>query len=116
MVAPLIPLLAALMAGGFAISGGANLYAQNKQRQLYYKEARAYENLDRGYRTYLKSQGRTVNPDRAWTSYYGAAQKLRNGIEVSNASSLATVGRTLGAIGGVGTGLYNNYGKSRRWN
>lgn len=110
---PLIPLGIA-MAGGLALSAGANLYQQHNNRQLWSKQATAYENLDRGYRQYLAQNGRTINPNRAWTSYFGAAQNLRNNIENSIASSVGTVGGTFGAAAGFGRGLYSDYGKLTR--
>ena len=99
MVAPLIP----LMVAGLAVSGGANLYSQWNQRKLYRRELNAYENLDKGYRTYLAGHGRTINPDRAWTSYYGQAERMRTNITNSYAGSVGTAGGTIGA----GAGLMN---------
>lgn len=110
MVAPLIPL--ALMLGGLAVSGGANLYKQYNQRLLYSKQYNAMMNLHNGYNKYLAKHGRSINPDRAWTSYYGSAQSIQNNIENSIASSIGTVGGTFGAASAFGKGLYANFGKS----
>lgn len=115
MPIPLIPIALATMIGGLGVSMGANLYKQHNQRSLWARQAQAYENLDKGYRQHLAKHGKTVNPDRAWTSYYGSAQTLRNNMENSIASSVGTVGGTFGAGAAFGRGLYKEYGKSSRW-
>lgn len=90
--------------GGVAlgVSAGANLYAQYNQRKLYRQQYQAYRNLHNGYANYLRAHGRSINPDRAWTSYYGQAQKARNNLENSIAGSIGTTSGTFGA----GVGLY----------
>lgn len=109
-----VPLLLGAMLAGLATSGTANLYSQWNQRKLYRKELSAYENLDKGYRTYLSRHGRSINPDRAWTSYYGQAERARNNITNSYAGSIGTVGGTVGAGAGFGRGLFSG-GKTSRW-
>lgn len=111
MAFPLLP----VMLGSMAISGGANLYAQSKQRQLYRGMANAYRNLDVGYRQYLAKHGRTINPDRAWTSYYGQYYKAAKNLESSTAGSVGTAFGTLGAGIGLSRGLYKNSGRTSRW-
>lgn len=107
---PILP----LMVGGLGISMTSNLYKQYNQRQLWSKQATAYENLDRGYRSYLAKHGRVINPDRAWTSYFGSAQSLRNNIENSIASSIGTVGGSFGAGAAFGRNLYKVNGRLSR--
>lgn len=105
MVAPLIPIaLLATMLGGLGVSAGANLYTQNNNRRLWSQQAAAYENLDRGYRKYLATQGKEINPNRAWTSYFGSAQSLRNNIANSTAQSFGTLGGSAGAMAGFTSG------------
>lgn len=114
MVAPLI--LGAMLAG-LAVSAGANLYSQHNQRDIWEKQANAYEHLDKGYRRYLSSQGKEVNPNRAWTSYFGQAQALRNNIANSYAHSVGTIGGSVGAGLGISkeSGIFDNLGKTKRW-
>lgn len=107
MVLPLIPLiLTAVSAIGLGVSAASNLYKQGNQRKLYSQQENAYNNLHNGYNKYLAQHGRSINPDRAWTSYYGQAQAARNNIENSYASSIGTVGGTFGAGAMFGQGLY----------
>lgn len=108
---PLLP----VMLGSLAISGGANLYAQYRQRQLYRGLENAYTNLDRGYRSFLRTKGRTINPDRAWTSYYGQAYKAAKNIDASEAGSVGTAFGTLGAASALSRGLFKTSGRSSRW-
>lgn len=110
---PLI--LGALALGGLGVSAGANLYSQSIQRNFYNNQARAYGNLHAGYAKYLATQGRSVNPDRAWTSYYGQQQAALSRAESSIAQSVGTVGGTIGAGAFAGRGLYKDYGKTSRW-
>lgn len=88
MVLPLI--LGAIGAGGLAVSAASNLYTQYNQRKLYAQQEQAYRHLDQGYRRYLSRQGRQINPDRAWTSYYGQYRTLQNNIENSRIGSIGT--------------------------
>lgn len=111
---PLVPVLAGLMVSGLGISMGSNLYKQHLQRQLWSKQANAYMNLHNGYNRHLEKYGRSINPDRAWSSYYGQAMAARNNIQSSYASSVGTVGGTFGAMAGFGKGLYNTGKTSRR--
>lgn len=91
------PVLTAVGLAGLGVSAGANVYAQYRQRQLYRQQANAYSNLHRGYTKYLKSNGRQINPDRAWTSYYGQYQRALANYESSYAGSFGTVGGSIGA-------------------
>lgn len=95
MVFPLIP---ALAVGGFATSAAGNLYSQYRQRKLYAQLGKGYAALDRGYRSYLKTQGRTINPNRNVTKgYYGQYLRAQTNQDVSLARSIGTLGGTIGA-------------------
>lgn len=72
--------------------------------------ANAYKNLDRGYRSYLATQGRSINPNRAWTSYYGQYRKAQTNAENSVAGSVGTLGGTVGGS----YGLYRMVGRTSR--
>lgn len=126
MVVPLV--LGALMASGIAgslISGIGNLYAQGqnkdaqRQSQRFFSEqGRAYNNLNDGYMRFLDRQGRSMNPDRQWTSYYGQAQKqLLNEYHAEkgvNAQTGAQVGTLGGMIGGGASSLIS-LGRTYKW-
>lgn len=114
MVFPLIP----LMLGSMAVSGGANLYSQYNQRKLYRGMSQAYKNLDTGYKQYLAKNGRTINPNRAWASYYGQYRKAQTNLENSYSGSVGTAFGSLGAglaFGRVRKGLYADTGRTSRW-
>lgn len=104
------PLLALRIAGiaGLGISTASNLYTQRNQRRLYSAQNKAYMNLHNGYQKYLSNHGRSVNPDRAWTSYYGKAQQASNNYTNSIAGSIGTVGGALGAGSVMLRGLYGS--------
>lgn len=90
--------LAVVGLGGLAISGGANLYSQYRNRQLYRRQINAYSNLERGYSRYLAAHGRKINPNRAYAQYYGGSiDRAKTGIDVSYAQSAGTAGGTFGA-------------------
>lgn len=114
--------LVALMLGSMAASGAANLYSQYNQRKLYRGMSTAYKNLDTGYRQYLATQGKTINPDRAWSSYYGQFRKAQTNLENSYLGSVGTAFGTAGAglglsrIGRSGSkSLYTDTGRTSRW-
>lgn len=102
--------LPALMIGGLGVSAGANLYTQYNQRKLYRAQADAYRRLHEGYQSYLAGEGRRINPDRAWTSYYGQYRRSQLNAENSVIGSIGTVGGSIGA----GAGLYRMSGHTSR--
>lgn len=102
--------LPALMIGGLGVSAGANLYTQYNQRKLYREQASAYRRLHEGYSRYLAGEGRRINPDRAWTSYYGQYRRSQLSAENSVIGSIGTVGGSIGA----GAGLYRMSGHTSR--
>lgn len=58
------------------------------QKELNQNLYNAYNNLDHGYRQHLAKEGKQINPNRAWTSYYGQAQKYANQIQqIKNSQS-----------------------------
>lgn len=95
---------------GLGISAGANLYTQYNQRKLYREQANAYRRLHEGYSRYLAREGRRINPDRAWTSYYGQYRHAQLNTENSLIGSYGTLAGSVGA----GGGLYSVMGRSRR--
>lgn len=94
-------ILGAIMLGGLAISAASNLYQQHNQRDVYENEERANRNLYGGYQNYLSRQGRTVNPNKSWNSYFGSAEKARVNLANSRAASVGTFAGGIGA--GAGT-------------
>lgn len=105
-----LPLLLGLGIGSLVASAGANLYAQKNQRDIYRHERDANNALAQGYNRYLESQGRVANPNRAWSSYEGAAYRASKNIASSYAGSIGTVAGTIGAgtrIGGR-SGLFDD--------
>lgn len=108
MALPVI--LAGIGLGGLAVSTGSNLYAQYNQRKLYRKQENAYRNLHNGYQRYLSQNGREINPDRAWTSYFGKAELARNNLENSYVGSVGTLSGAIGAgaIGIKSSGLFGS--------
>lgn len=103
---------------GIGISAGANLYAQKNSRKLYSGMKNAYENLYKGYGSYLRQNGRDYNPNRAWASYYGQMQKADTNLRNSDLGSLGTIGGSFGAgsmfAKSGGSSLYK-LGKTKRW-
>lgn len=90
--------LAVVGLGGLAISGGANLYSQYLNRQLYRRQINAYSNLEKGYARYLAGHGRKLNSNRAYAQFYGGKiDKSNTGIDISYAQSAGTAGGTFGA-------------------
>ena len=129
MVLPLIPIaIGALMASGVIgnlMSGAGNLYAQGQNkdaqrqsRDFFREQGQAYNNLNQGYAKFLDRQGRSMNPDRQWTSYYGQARKqglneyhAEKGINAQTGAQIATAG---GMLGGVSSSLLS-LGKTYKW-
>ena len=94
MVAPLV--VAGL--GGLALSGGANLYAQHTSRALYRRQIDAYRHLQEGYGRYLATQGRKLNPYRAYERFGNRIDASNTNLSNSYAGSVGTFGGTLGAM------------------
>lgn len=116
MPLPLVPILAAAGIAGLGISGVSNLYGQHVQRRLYRRQEKAYRSLNDGYSRYLAKEGKSINPNRSWTSYYGQAEKARANFDTSQSASVGTLGGTIGAasIGLKTSGLYKGIGKTSR--
>lgn len=114
MVLPLALALAPSLIGmaGMAGSAYSNYKKQQVQRNLYSQFERGYNALDSGYRRYLKTQGKTVNTNRALGSFYGQSLKSRANIDASNWS---TIGTTSGAIGAGAIGLGAGAGRTWRY-
>ena len=126
MVVPLA--LGALLGSGFLgnmVSGLGNLYAQGqnkdaqRQSQRFFREqGKAYNNLNQGYMRFLDRQGRSMNPDRAWTSYYGQAQRAALNEYHAEKGINAATGAQIGALGGMiggGSSSLISLGKTYRW-
>lgn len=92
----------AVMALGTAARVGANLYKQENNRQVYRNEEKASQALYEGYDRYLSQHGLSQNPNRAWHSYYGSAEKARANIRSSYADSVGSIGGGLTGFGGIG--------------
>lgn len=105
-----LPVLVALGIGSLVASAAANLYAQKNQRDIYRHEKDANNALGGGYNEYLESQGRTANPNRAWSSYEGAAYRASKNIASSYAGSIGTVAGAIGAGSRIGgrAGLFDD--------
>lgn len=97
MVAPLV--IAGL--GGLALSGGANLYAQHLNRQLYRRQIDAYQKMYRGYASYLHRHGRKINPYRGYVNFYGG--QIDRSWTSYNASLAGSVGSAAGTFGAGAT-------------
>lgn len=83
--------------GGLALSGVANLYAQNTSRALYRRQINAYKNLESGYGRYLATQGRRFNPARAYERYGSRIDSAGTNLANSSAGTVGTAGGTFGA-------------------
>lgn len=87
--------------GGLALSGGANLYAQHINRQLYRRQIDAYRKAYAGYSRYLARHGRRINPTRGYLNYYGGSiDRARTSY---NASLAGSYGSAAGAFGAGAT-------------
>lgn len=92
-----VPLVVAGL-GGLALSGGANLYAQHLNRQLYRRQINAYSQMQNGYARYLARHGRKINPVRGYVNFYGGKMdSASTNYGASIASSIGTAGGTFGA-------------------
>lgn len=93
--------LAGLLAASKIGKIGTQIYRNVNSAQLYSNEEKAYRALDNGYRSYLAKQGRSVNPDRAWTSYFGAAERNRVNKENSIAGAIGNAFSLASPLGGL---------------
>lgn len=125
MVLPLLPLLFGGMMAGNLISGIGNLYAQGQNKdaqrasqEFYQEQGQAYNNLNQGYARFLDRQGRSMNPDRQWTSYYGQARKQALNEYHAEKGVNAQMGAQIGAQGGMlggQSGSLISLGKTYKW-
>ena len=69
----------------------SSLQSQAIQRGYLGRQRSAYRALGEGYKAYLASQGRTVNPDR-WQAegYGGKYDRFNSGYDASYWNSMAT--------------------------
>lgn len=111
----LIPFATAL--GGIGLSASMqsynnNKYARSLQDQYYQRQKIAYENLWRGQQNFYARQGLSVNPDRAWTSYYGALQGINNNIKQNLIQSQNLDYGMVQSGTAYGRSLYSSFGKA----
>lgn len=100
----------------------ANMYSNLLQHDLYKKQYEAYNNLDIGYRKHLASEGRSINPNRAWTDYFGSAQRNLVNYQTAgyNAQALTSnyhsslIANENSMLSGAG-GLFGSIGKTSRY-
>lgn len=104
MVLPLVAVAGGLGLGAKIGKIGTQLYRNINSANLYSNEEKAYRALDNGYRSYLERQGRSINPNRAWTSYFGSAE--RNRVNKENATASA-IGNALSLVSPL-SGLYGS--------
>lgn len=107
MPLPLIPIAYALMASGAVAGAGANIYSQAKQRDLYRYQRGGYERQLQDW--HKNVSGRSIRYPE--TSYEGHIRALNTGISQSYASTLGSIGRSLGFAGG--SALAYQHGVSR---
>lgn len=100
----------------------SNMYSNELQQDLYKKQYEAYNNLDIGYRKHLASEGKTINPNRAWSDYFGSAQRNLVNYQTAgyNASALTSnyhssmIANENSLLSGAG-GLFANIGRTSRY-
>lgn len=80
--------------GGMAVSTGANLYSQSRQRDLYRYQRSGYERQLNDWNKNVGSQGRNIRYPEL--SYQGAINRLSTDIDTSYASSVGSVGGSIG--------------------